>query len=201
MTLHKMRTLLFSLLLFFSFKQTHDKIVLKTRSGNTISVISGKIYFNKRLIREKIDNIIYNSKYNRLIEQNSSVLLFLEIDGRPNLNRIAAYKITPQKAVKLVDCVYNDKSQGFGPAPFTDMDNDGKLEFGGFDLTEYYDSKDSMYYIPSKYYKINNGTVEFDYTLTKRMDIKVNGIYFKNPLDKNGYCCVVIKKPKKTSGR
>src|SRR5690348_16970130 len=154
------------LLLILCSWQSKDKIVLKTHSGDTISIISGKIYFNNQLISRTIDDIIYRSKYNRLIEQNSSALLFLEIDGSPNLNEIEAFKVTPKKAIKLVDCVYNDKTQGIGPAPFTDMDKDGKLEFGGFDLTEYYDSKDSMYYNPSKYYKISDGTIKFDSALT-----------------------------------
>jgi hypothetical protein len=29
------------------------------------------------------------------------------------------------------------------------------------------------------------------------MDIKVNGIYLSKPLDKDGYCCIIIKKPQK----
>ena len=192
-----MQRMLLLLLFVFCSRQIQDKIVLKTQAGDTISVVKGKIYFNNRLVGEKIDDIIYESKYNRLVEQNSSILLFLEIDGSPNLNQIEVFKVTPEKAIKLVDCVYNDKLQGTGPAPFTDMDHDGKLEFGGFDLTEYYDSKDSMYYNPSEYYEISNGTIKFDSTLAKKMDIKINGIYLSNPLDKNGNCCVVIKKPKK----
>ena len=59
-----------------------------------------------------------------------------------------------------------------------------------------YDAKDSMYYIPSQYYEIDNGNIRFDSSLTKKMDIKINGIYLKNPLDKNGNCCVVIKRPR-----
>ena len=196
-----MRPNLLPLLFLLSFLQTKDKIVLKTHSGATISIIKNKIYFDNRPISGSVDDIIYKSKYNRIIEQDSSILLFLEIDGSPNLNRIEAFKVTSIKATKLVNCVYNDKIQGIGPAPFTDMDHDGKLELGGFDLTEYYDSKDSMYYNPSKYYKISDGTIKFDSALTKKMDIKVNGIYLPHPLDKSGFCCAVIKIPKKKRGR
>jgi hypothetical protein len=136
-----MRLLLFSLLLLYSSKQTQDKIVLKTQSGDTITITGDIIYFNKRPISKTIEGIIYDSKYNRLIEQNSATLLFLEIDNRPNFNDISAFKLTSQAATKLAECVYNDKKQGIGPAPFTDMDKDGKLEFGGFDLAEFYNSK------------------------------------------------------------
>ena len=159
------------------------------------------IRYNGKTISKKIESIIYESKYNRLIEQNGNILLFLEIDNRPNYNNIAAYSLTKQKATKLAECVYNDKTQGIGQEPFSDMDKDGKIEFGGFDLTEYYDSKDSMYYNPSQYYEISNGTIKFDSALTKKMDIRINGIYLSKPLDKDGNCCIVIKKPTKKSSR
>jgi hypothetical protein len=192
-----MRYILFSFILLVAFKEPPSKIVLKTLSGDNITVTNDIIYYNKKPISKAIDDIVYDSKYNRLIEQNSSTLLFLEINNTPDFNTLAAYKITNQKATKLVECVYNDKSQGIGPAPYTDMDNDGKLEFGGFDITEAYDVKDSMYYNPSKYYEINNGAIIFDSTLTRKMDIKINGIYMAKPLDKHGNCCIVIKNPTK----
>ncbi|HMG83735.1 MAG TPA: hypothetical protein VK559_11915 [Ferruginibacter sp.] len=194
-----MRQLLFSFILLLAFKQPPEKIILKTLSGDNITVTNDIIYYNKKPISKPIDDIVYDSKYNRLIEQNSSILLFLEINNTPDFNTLAAYKLTNQKATKLVECVYNDKSQGIGPAPFTDIDSDGKLEFGGFDITEGYDTKDSTYYNPSKYYEINNGTIIFDSTLTKKMDIKINGLYIAKPLDKHGNCCVVIKRSAKKS--
>jgi hypothetical protein len=196
-----MKQTLLPLLLTLCFWQTQDKIILKTKSGDNIVVTKAVIHYNDKAISKEIEGIVYDSKYSRLIEQNETILLFLEIDNRPNYNNIAAYSLTKQKATKLVECVYNDKNQGIGPTPFTDMDKDGKLEFGGFDLTEYYDSKDSMYYNPSKYYEISNGTIKFDSTLTKKMDIKINGVYLSKPVDKDGNCCVVIKKPKKKSSR
>jgi hypothetical protein len=184
------------IVLFVFFKQTKESLILKTLSGDKVLISKENIYFNQKLVAKNVEGIIYASKYNRIIEQNGSVLLFLEIDNTPNFNEIEAFKITSQKAIKLAECVYNDNKQGIGPAPFTDMDNDGKLEFGGFDLTEYYESKDSMYYNPSQYYEINSGTVIFDSALTKKMDNKINGVYLKKPLDKDGNCCIVIKKPK-----
>jgi hypothetical protein len=58
-----------------------------------------------------------------------------------------------------------------------------------------------MYYNPSKYYEISTGKVTLDSSLTKKMDIKVNGVYLSEPLNKDGNCCVVIKKPIKKSSR
>lgn len=191
----KMQTIVLSIAIFFSFNQTKERIALKTHSGDNVIISKGIIYFNQKPISKTIEGIVYSGKYNRLIEQHSSILLFLEIGNSPNFNELMVFKVTPKKVIQLAECVYNDKSQGIGPAPFTDMDNDGKLEFGGFGLTEFYNSKDSMYYNPSEYFQISNSTVVFDSILTKKMDIKVNGIYLKRPLDKEGNCCLVIKKP------
>jgi hypothetical protein len=196
-----MRLLLPSLLFLWSFIKTQDRIVLKTRSGDNIVVSNDIIHYNGEPISKAMEAIVYDSKYNRLIEQSSKILLFLEIDGSPNYNTIKAFGLTKQKANEIAEVVYNDKTQGIGPAPFTDMDEDGKIEFGGFDLTEWYNSKDSMYYNPSQYYEISNGRVKFDSLLTRKMDIKVNGVYLSKPLDKEGNCCVVIKKPKRRSSR
>lgn len=196
-----MRRILLPILLLSCSWQTHDKIVLKTQSGDKVIVTKNVIDYNNKPVSKEIEGIVYNSKYNRLIEQNGSILLFLEIDNRPNYNNLAAFSLTKQKATKLIECVYNDKAQGIGPVPFTDMDGDGKLEFGGFDITEGYNSKDSMYYNPSQYYEISNGEIKFDSALTKKMDIKINGVYLSRPLDKDGNCCVVIKKPKNKNSR
>jgi len=189
--------------LFFSVSLwRQQKISLKTQSGDSITVVKEIIYYNNKPISKTIEkDIVYNSKYNRLIEQGGTILLFLEMDGRPDYNYLEAFRITKQKATDLVACVYNDNHQRHGPAPFTDMDNDGKLEFGGFDLTEGYAAEDSMYYCPSKYYEISHGNIVFDSALTKKMDLKENGIYLPKPLDKDGNCCVVIKKPGNTNSR
>ncbi|PWS31557.1 hypothetical protein DF947_13280 [Pedobacter paludis] len=88
------------------------------------------------------------------------------------------------------------KKQGGGPAPFTDIDNDGFLEYGGFDVNEVPQSPDSIYYNPSEFYEIKFGKIMFDSALTKRMDIKINGMHLSSFLDKSGNCCIILKKPK-----
>jgi hypothetical protein len=195
-----MRIMLLLTFLMVSFiKESSDLITFKTRSGEPVIIKKDIIYFHKKGISQKIDGIVYKSKYNKIIEQHSTIFLFLEIDDTPNYNKIRAFKLTNKKAIQLAECVYNDKKQGIGPAPFTDLDGDSNLEFGGFDLTEFYSAKDSMYYNPSKYYQIKNGSISFDLPLTKKMDIKINGIYVSKPLDQSGNCCIVIAKPTKKS--
>jgi hypothetical protein len=54
-----------------------------------------------------------------------------------------------------------------------------------------------MYYIPSYYYEIRDGKIQYDPTLTKNMDIRENGIYLQDQLDSSGNCCKVIPKPAK----
>jgi len=108
-----MRFIILSISFFFSLNQTKEKIILKTHSGDSVIISKDIIYFNQRPISKTIEGIVYSSKYNRLIEQHSSILLIL----------------------------------------------------------------------------------------TKKMDIKVNGIYLKKPLDKEGNCCIVIKKTTKKSSR
>jgi hypothetical protein len=155
------------------------------------------IYFNDKLIFCGTDNgFVYDSKYNRIIEENNHILLFVETMGQPNFNHITGYDLNKTSAKLIVDCVYNDEVQRKGIPPFTDIDKDGYLELGGFDLTEQHPSADSMYYIPSDYYEIKNGIVSYDSSLTKKMDIKENGIYLKQSADIHGYCCKVIPKPK-----
>jgi hypothetical protein len=137
----------------------------------------------------------YQSEYNRVMIDKGNIFLFLESDGSPNFNAITAFSISNSSVDFVSDCVYNDEKQRGGPAPFTDIDDDGFLEYGGFDLTEHY-GNDSMYYIPSEFYEIRNGRVLFDSTLTIAMDKKENGVYIENPLNSNGFCCVLVKRPK-----
>jgi hypothetical protein len=167
----------------------NQKLSFRTKKGQTIIVEKGIISFNNKIIyKYDEDAIIYNSKYNRLIEDNSTIFLFITINGSPNKDRLEGFKIQSGKAIKLVDAI---------ASPISDLDNDGYLEFGGADLTEAYDNKDSMYYIPTAYYEIKKGAVHFDSSLTIKKDIELNGMYLKNQLDKNGNCCKVIRKPKK----
>ena len=187
-----------TLLFLISFQQK-EKVTLKTNSGDVVSITNDKIYYNSKPISEPITDMIYKSKYNRIIEDGNSMFLFIEVDDRPNFNMLQVYNLTKQKATKILETVYNDSSQGSkdDPISLTDIDKDGYIEFGGFGINEGYDNKDSMYYNPSKFYEIKNGKISFDSALTKRMDIKENGIYLKVPLDKNGNCCIVVRKPKR----
>jgi len=185
-------------IIFFTFLSTiwQDRvnIVLKTSKGDQIKISGESIYYNQTLIGKTNAEIVAGSDYNRLIEQNGKILLFLETDERPNYNKLEVLSLTKTNCKKLVTCVYNDKKQGTGPKPFTDIDNDGKLEFGGFNMTEKLPANDSAYYNPSKFYEIDNGTIILDSSLIRKMDIKVNGQYISHPLDIKGHCCIVIKK-------
>ncbi|SFA47106.1 hypothetical protein SAMN04488511_106148 [Pedobacter suwonensis] len=151
----------------------------------------------KQIYLDTTHYFIYKSKYNRVIKSNDKLLLFLENDGRPNFNYITAYSIAKDNKVMFIaDCVYNDKNQGGGPVPFTDIDHDGVLEYGGFDLIEIPEHPDSIYYNPSEFYEIRNGTVKFDSLLAKKADIRKNGVYLSHFMNKDGNCCKLIKKPK-----
>jgi hypothetical protein len=156
------------------------------------------IFLNdKQIYLDATHYFIYESKYNRIIKSKGKLLLFLESDGRPNFNYIAAYSIAKDNKVTFIaDCVYNDKNQGGGPDPFTDIDHDGFLEYGGFDINEVPEKPDSIYYNPSEFYEIRNGVVKFDSLLARKADIKKNGIYLSNFMDNSGNCCKVIKKPR-----
>jgi len=149
----------------------------------------------KQIYQDTTHQFLYESKYNRIIKSHDNVLLFLENDGSPNFNFISAYTIHQNKAVFISDCIYNDNKQGGGAPPFTDMDRDGFLEYGGFDTGEVPEHPDSMYYNPSQFYEIRNGIVSFDSSLVKKSDIKHNGIYLSNFMDKKGNCCKIVRKP------
>lgn len=160
-----------------------------TNQGLKINVHGGTLSVNgKNLYKLASDDIIYSSKRNQLIENGGSVFLFLEIDGRPNLDRLYVFKITSNKIDSITDVISSD---------LRDLDGDTYLEFGGRDLTEIYPSEDSMYYIPSEYYEIRNGRVVFDSAFTEETDLRINGVYLRNPVDVDASCCKVIVKPGK----
>jgi hypothetical protein len=161
----------------------------KTSSGHIIKVVKGKIlYDNKMIFKIKYDDVLYESKSNRLIEDRGSIFLFIAMAGNPNLDRLSAFLITPTKATLLVDVILS---------PIKDYDNDGYLEFGGRDLTEMYPNPDSMYYIPTAYYEIREGKIHPDNSLTRSEDIKLNGLYLppNKQFDKDGNCCKVVPTP------
>jgi hypothetical protein len=166
-------------------------LLFKTSKGHIIKVYKGIISLdNKRIYKMNDDEIIYDNVSNKTIEDHGSVLLFLVLDDRPNLEKLGTFMIKPGKAILVAKSIRS---------PIKDYDNDGFLEFGGSDLTEGYPNPDSMYYIPTSYYEIRNGKVHPDKSLTRNKDVEINGIYLppKNQLDKDGFCCKVIPKPPK----
>gem|GEM_PF-505222 len=183
-------SILTALSLLAGFAQNKPRTLnFHTSRGLAIKVDSLGVYINnKKVHRFDTEDLIFHSRRNRLIENGGTSFLFLEIDGRPNLNRLVGFRISSGKADSMVDVVSSD---------IVDMDGDGYLEFGGRDLTEGYPSEDSMYYIPTEYYEIRNGTIRYDSSLTKERDIWINGVYLPHPLDTDHNCCKVILKPGK----
>lgn len=171
-----------------------QKISFTTKTGHSIVVQNGSIWFDDKMIYSAgLDNVIYNSQLNQIIEENGNTLLFLAVDESPNLDHVNGFQISNDTALFVADCVYNSDKRWM---PFTDVDNDGFLEFGGFKLTEAHPSADSMYYNPSLFYEIRNGEVVIDSVLMEKLDTEVNGVYLQNDFDSNGNCCIAIPKPK-----
>lgn len=184
----------------YSFKlriDTLHEITIKREYVNHSNYHQTFYLNNEKIYTDTTNYLVDSSKYSRVIAENGNVLLFMECDGRPNLDYISAYAIDikNKKMTYLSSSVFND-GPGGKTKPFTDIDGDGFLEYGGFDLSEMHPHPDSMYYNPSKFYEIKKGRLLFDSLLTKKEDIKENGIYLAQPLDKNGNCCKVIKRPK-----
>ncbi len=168
--------------------QTHP-LKFKTHAGNWITVDHGIIKYNgKAILRRKYWDDIIDTNQNRIIEDGGSVFLFLAIDGRPNLDEYEVYKLTPYTAKLVANAMLS---------PIKDYDGDGYLEFGGSNLTEGYGNPDSMYYVPTHYFKIKNGEIGEDKALTVREDKKINGLYLppNKQLDKDGNCCTVVPDP------
>lgn len=189
----------FSFFLFFVFAmqvafgyQLKHSLRFKTADGHVIKVANAKILYDNRVIfkRKYDDDILYDSKSNRVIEDHGSIFLFLAIGGGPNLDRLNAFQITSSKAILVADAILS---------PIKDYDGDGYLEFGGRDLTEMYPNPDSMYYIPTEYYEIRDGEINLDKELTRSKDIAINGRYLPRSKrdDSDGFCCVVIPTPGK----
>lgn len=145
----------------------------------------------EKIFTDTVNYLVEDSKYSRIIVEQGKVFLFMECDGRPNLDYIAAYDIDTEtkKATFLSSSVFdsNPKSR---LKPFTDIDGDGFIEYGGFDLTEAHPHPDSIYYNPSSFYEISHGKVQFDSALVKKQDLKLNGVYLKNPRN------ISIRKPR-----
>jgi hypothetical protein len=157
-------------------------------------------YLNKKLIFTDTNHVyIHPDSLNRIIEGGKGISLFLLIDDSPNFDKILGYQITKDKVLLKAEVCYSGKGgRKDGPAPFTDMDGDGYIEFGGSDIKEVPTSyPDSIYYNPSEFYEIRNGEIFYDKAFTMKMDIAENGLYIEHPLDKKGFCCVVVPNPQK----
>lgn len=186
--------------------RTNDNHLIAV-GGQMVKRDTGLIYKNFMILFDT--NEIYlreehtykiDSKYNQLIQVSGNLYLILEIKGSPKWDRIVVYKIQPDTAFVVAETVYNDKHQNSGHdfESFTDIDKDGYIEFGGFDVHAVpLNSVDYQFYHPSTFYQIANGQIEFDSALTEKMDILENGLYMKHPYeDKEGYHPVTIPKPK-----
>jgi hypothetical protein len=174
-----------------SAQDSRATLQFQSSKGLKINVKKGKILVNGKVLfvrnRDSTDDdLITPSPRNQVIENEGTVFLFLEVNGSPNLDRLQVYKVTPVKVQLVADAISSDLS---------DLDGDGYLEFGGADLNEEHPSEDSMYYLPSHYYEIRHGKIEFDSALTREMDLRANYIYLPYPLNKDGFCCKVIVKP------
>ena len=169
---------------------TKDEITFETKLGETIKVKKGEIIFKMHQVYSfPEDVIIYKSKLNNIVEDSSGIFLFITVSNSPSKDLFHIFKLSTSGVNKIKETIASE---------IKDYDKDGYLEFGGADITEAYPQKDSMYYIPTEFFELKNGKIVLDTSLTKKMDIKLNGVFIGSPLDKNHNCCVVIPKKKKS---
>ena len=186
-TLFALVVCLFLSIPFPGAAQAHSgKLTFRTSKGFDINVSGRTITVNGRKLFLLEDSAISNSKRNRVIEDGGSVFLFLEMDGRPNLDMLYAFQVSDTKVELLANAISSD---------LKDLDGDGYPEFGGSDLTEKHPSEDSMYYIPVDYYEIRMGRILYDSVYSRKQTIKMNGVFLVHAGDPNGNCCKVIVKP------
>ncbi|MBO9730231.1 MAG: hypothetical protein J7623_16445 [Chitinophaga sp.] len=153
-----------------------------------ITVYKGNIFVNgnKAFVFHE-DIINYPSKRNRLVEDGASVFLFLEVNGSPKKNKLYVFRIDHSLADSVLTAISSDVK---------DYDHDGNLEFGGSEQAPPNPSADTIYYVPSRFYEIRKGRINFDAALTETTDKKVNGIYMPDAWDEKG-TFQLIPKPKK----
>ncbi len=176
-----------------SFKIDRFNTLTIKRAYNAVGNQYHQAFFlnDEKIFTDTSNYLVEESKYSRLIIDNGEVLFFMECDGRPNLDYLAAYSIdTKAKKVTYLSSSVFDSNPKSKTMSFTDIDGDGFIEYGGFDITEAHPHPDSMYYNPSSFYEIRNGKLKFDSALVKKQDIKFNGVYLKNPRN------VTIRKPR-----
>jgi len=100
-----------------------EKIFFTTKKGKLLLITKGKIFLDNRLLYKYPDDvIIYTSKYNSVVDDSTTLLLFITLSGSPNKPRMESFRITDSKATKIVDAI---------ASKISDLDNDGFLEFGG----------------------------------------------------------------------
>jgi hypothetical protein len=161
-----------------------NNIAFKSSQGHMVSVYNGSIIVNsKRSYQLGVDNVVYKSRRNKIIEDKGNVFLFLEVTDGAKKNKFYIFSIHNSIADSLFTAIASDVK---------DLDQDGFMEFGGSEASPPYPAADSMYYVPSRFYEIRNGQITFDGAYTEKVDMKVNKTYIPDPLDKNGNCCVVV---------
>jgi len=167
-----------------------NNIAFKSSQGHMVSVYNGSIIVNaKRSYHLGVDNVVYKSRRNKIIEDKGNVFLFLEVTDGTKKNKFYIFSIHNSIADSLFTAIASDVK---------DLDQDGFMEFGGSEASQPYPAADSMYYVPSRFYEIKNGQITFDGAYTEKVDMKVNKTYIPDPLDKNGNCCVVVPRRPKT---
>ncbi|OOQ60973.1 hypothetical protein [Mucilaginibacter pedocola] len=166
-------------------KKKKMELLFNAPGGHTIRLDTNHIYYDNKIIfnHQYPDEVAMKFKEHRFIKSGQAVFLFICDNGAPNDDEFEVYQVFPGSAKFITKSI---------ASPIKDYDSDSMLEFGGSNLTEVHPSRDSMYYIPSKYFEINNEKILFDKRLTVQTDKEVNGIYLAQPLDKKGICCKVI---------
>lgn len=170
-------------------QQPANELHYTSSQQQLITVYKGTIFVNgNKAFQFHADSINYKSRRNRLIEDGRTVFLFLEVNARPQKNRLYVFNIDHSLADSVVTAISSDVK---------DWDHDGNLEFGGSEVVQKHAAADSIYYTPSRFYEIRRGKITFDAALTETTDKKVNGIYLTEPLDHNGNSKVIPKSRKK----
>lgn len=183
-----------ALLLFIglpAFAQTpRTELHFTSSQQQKITVYQGTIFVNgNRAHQLPPDDINYSSKRNRVIEDGGNVFLFLELKGATgHKDRLYVFGINNSKADSILTAISSDVK---------DYDHDGLMEFGGADIAPANPSSgDQVYYVPSKFYQINKGSIVYDAEYTEKIDKKANGVFIAEPMDNATGTYKLIAKPK-----
>ena len=134
------------------------------------------IFENERPIFSSRENdffVICDKSRPMLFHEQKSNIIMLEIDARPDVNKIVAFVIKDNKVQKI------DTLPQFEEQP-KDIDNDNKLEvYGIMNLVEAYCADcDSSYYNPTLVYKITETGFVLDSINTIKMNKKIWGDFY-----------------------